>query len=120
MPITNFENITQQELTEYELSLIPILIKGFNLHNKENPIKEPEIVKCLREKGFKISGVRLRKCVNHIRSNSLIPLIATHLGYYTSNDQIEIENQIKSLRQRAYSINKCADGLIFFLNGTKP
>jgi hypothetical protein len=118
--ITNFEAITD-ELTDHELSLIPVLVQGFTKHQKENPITAPDIVRkmdiYLTAKGInmKFSQPRLRKCVNYIRSNSIIPLIATSSGYYTSYDKEVISDQIKSLEQRARSIQNCATGLKKFI-----
>lgn len=107
--ITNFEEITQ-ELTDEELALVPTFIKSFSKYTKQNPIKAADIVSKWNQSGDKVkmSQPRLRKICNHIRSNSLLPLIATSSGYYVSNDQAEIERQIKSLTERANSILKCA------------
>jgi hypothetical protein len=119
--ITNFETITA-ELTDEELSIIPILVSGFNNRTKENPIKEPKLVQemnqYLIEKGYqiKMTGVRLRKMVNYIRTNSIIPLIATSNGYFVSYDNEEIQKQINSLTQRCNSIYRCAEGLKTFIN----
>jgi hypothetical protein len=117
--IENFETITS-ELNEDELYLIPYLISGFEKRTVSNPIKAPEIVKAMnlhfKDKiKSKFSDVRLRKCVNYIRVNSLLPLIATSKGYYCSWDKKEIASQINSLEQRARSINDCANGLKKFL-----
>jgi hypothetical protein len=118
--ITNFESITE-ELNEEELKLIPILVKGFKSHGKNDPIKAPEIIKAINEKrqslGLKnkFSEPRLRKCSNYIRSNGILPLIATSNGYYTSYDRDEIMAQIQSLNERANSILKSAEGLKQFL-----
>lgn len=114
--ITNFETITD-ELTEHELSLVPLLVQGFRKHGINSPIKAPEIVHGMNRhlQSKKFTEARLRKCVNYIRSNSIIPLIATSSGYYVSFDQDVIKSQIKSLEQRARSIQNCADGLNKFL-----
>lgn len=118
--ITSFEKITH-EITEDEKSIIQLLIAGFNTKTKENPIKAPEIVKKMNEallnkgKSFKLTEVRLRKLCNHIRSNGLLPLIATSSGYYTTNSKKEIEDQIKSLQDRAQAILNSAKGLEKFL-----
>ena len=108
--ISNFEEITK-ELSESEMEMIEPLIRGFKLRGKDNPVKAPEIVRGMKNKGYQISEPRLRKCVNYIRSNGLLPLIATSNGYYVSYDKDEIKTQIKSLHQRASSIHKCAKGL---------
>jgi len=118
--ITNFEVITS-ELTDHELKLIPILIAGFKTHGKDNPIKAPDIVRkmndFLKETGsnLRMTEARLRKCVNHIRTNGLLPLIATSNGYFCSLNPDVIRSQVKSLQERARSIRDCANGLERFL-----
>ena len=118
--ITNFEEITK-ELNEKELELIPFLVKGFQAHQKTNPIKAPEIVKSmnifLQQNGYKIklSEPRLRKCCNYIRSHSILPLMATSDGYFVSFERESIESQINSLLERSNSIKKCAEGLAVFI-----
>jgi hypothetical protein len=53
--------------------------------------------------------------VNYIRTNSIIPLIATSNGYFTSNCKETIQDQVKSLQERASSIMRCAEGMKKFL-----
>lgn len=118
--IVNFEEITQ-ELSDDEKAILPYLIKGFSNHSEKNPIKEPEVCKAMnsllatRPGKVRINGARLRKMVNHIRSNGLLPLIATSNGYFVSHDRVVIGKQITSLEQRARSIQQSANGLKKFL-----
>lgn len=118
--LTNFEEITH-ELSNEELEIIPIVVHGFKKYTKENPIKAPTIVtglnEYLKKNNFKIrmTQPRLRKMVNYIRSNSIIPLIATSNGYFTSDCKETIRDQVQSLQQRANSILRCADGMKKFL-----
>jgi len=114
--ITNFEKLTF-ELTENEMKIVPLLIRGFKNYTEKNPIKEPDIVKRFNDRNseVKLTGVRLRKIVNYIRVNGLLPLIATSKGYYVSYNKEIILSQIKSLNQRAISIHNCANGLESFL-----
>ncbi len=114
--LTNFEDQTY-ELTDSETTILPLVIAGFSRYTKENPIKEAEIIKRFNAHGYsvKLTGVRLRKLVNYIRSNSLLPLIATSKGYYISNDIEEITKQINSMQERANSIVMAANGLKKFI-----
>lgn len=120
MSITNFENYTH-ELTDQEIEILPIVIHGFRAYKKNNPIKAELIVsrmnEYLKNNGYKIrlTQPRLRKLVNYIRSNSLLPLIATSQGYFTTDCKETIQEQIKSLQERANSIDRCARGLNNFL-----
>lgn len=121
MSLTNFEEITIDITDEEKNILIPLLIKGFESRTKDNPIKACNVVQgmndALEKKDIKIkfTDVRMRKCVNYIRSNAMIPLIATHYGYYVTTDKKEIQAQTESLLQRAQSIINSAKGLQKFL-----
>lgn len=122
--ITNFEDVTKP-LSEDEKKLIPILIKGFAGHGIDNPIKAPVICKMINDKkeqyGLKsnFTEERLRKISNFIRSQGILPLIATSSGYYVSYDANIISKQIRSLRDRADAILVSANGLYRFINGVK-
>jgi carbamoylphosphate synthase small subunit len=119
--ITNFEEVTV-DLNDKEMEFLPLFIQGFSKHDKSNPIKSDDIVKSLNlfliknNIKYNVTGVKVRKFSNYIRSKGLIPLIATSEGYYVSNDKDEIEKQIKSLTERANSILKTAQGLRGYLN----
>lgn len=112
--ITNFEDITH-EMTEDEKKLVPILIKGFTAYGKSNPIKAPDVISRLKQKGYKITEPRLRKIINFIRSEGILPLIGTSKGYFVSYEREVIADQIKSLQERADSIANSAQGLKKFL-----
>ena len=120
MSITNFEEFTH-ELTSDEMEILPIVVHGFRNYKKENPIKAELIVTRMNdylqkhESKVKMTQPRLRKIVNYIRTNGIIPLIATSNGYFTSDCKETIAEQIKSLQERANSIERCAEGLKKFL-----
>ena len=113
--ITNFESISY-ELTDDELKHVNGLVLALKLRTKESAIKAPEIVKSMnifaqRHNLCKMTDARLRKCINYIRSNSILPVIATSQGYYCSYDDKELSDQIKSLTERANSIMDTVFGL---------
>jgi hypothetical protein len=113
--IRNFEQITC-ELTPDENRLIGVIILGLKRKSKANPIKGAEIVAAIngqKEKyGIKqFSEPRLRKIVNFIRSEGILPIMGTSNGYYVSYDTDELNGQIESLTQRADAIMSSANGL---------
>lgn len=118
--IENFESITD-ELTSDEMDILPILKRVISDYTEHEPIKSWELVNVVNTicviNGLKpkMSEVRLRKMTNYLRSNAVIPLIATSKGYFVSYDTAWIRSQIRSLRQRAHSIDVCADGLERFI-----
>jgi hypothetical protein len=119
--ISNFEALTH-ELSDEEKRLLPILIAGFKRHGYNEPIKSDDVISLINAKlralnlTQRVTGVRLRKMVNFIRANGIIPLIATSNGYYTSYNPDEIEKQIQSLKDRAAAMLIAAKGLERFLN----
>jgi hypothetical protein len=103
--INGFENETG-DLNEFELGLVPGFVKGFNTkQGKNNAITSKEIIRKYSDHGIKLTGARIRKIVNHIRTNGLVKnLIASSAGYYISNDPDELEAYKQSLIQRANAI----------------
>ena len=105
--INDFEYITY-ELTESELELVPIIIKGINLR----VVKELAVSGTLICEKMKIKGARLRKIINYIRVNNLIyGLCSCGKGYYIARTLEELEGCIISLRQRVASQVKVLNAL---------
>ena len=94
--LKGFEKITA-ELTKEELDLVPIVIKGLSTKlGKDQAITSTKICKAI-----KISGPRLRKIINHIRINNLLPaLCSTSNGYFVATNIYEVQEYIISLKQR--------------------
>lgn len=118
--IENFEEITEP-LTKDDETLVPVIIRGISLRSKSNPVKGSDIIARLNadrtKYGFKskFTEARLRKIINHIRVNGLLPVMATSKGYFTTEDPEEIRSNIRSLEDRARGILAAADGLRKFL-----
>jgi hypothetical protein len=116
--ITNFEEETCP-LSSEELKQIPLLIEVLKNTKKESPSRSDRVCWLFNnnkdENATRITGVRLRKLTNYIRSFGLLPIIATSKGYYCSYDKNEIKLQIQSLNERADAIRNSAKGLERFL-----
>ena len=117
--VTNFEDITK-ELTPDELVISETIKDILLLHGPENQITGISICAKInasytRGANTKLTGARLRKIVNHLRSNGILPIIATQKGYYSSYDTETIQSQIRSLKERAAGIHQAAHGLSRFL-----
>ena len=94
-------------LTEYEEKvLLPVVIRGLSTKfGKYDAVTNNHIIKCLREKVYRIDAVRLRKIINYIRTKDLIPgLIATSDGYYIATTEQELIEYEESLRGREDAI----------------
>lgn len=116
--VTNFEAITAN-LSEEDKVMAHGMCEALKKVMKEGePIKTAALCDKLAVElsnfycgPVKINGVKLRKWVNFIRVNSLLPIIGTSNGYFITYKKDIIESQVKSLRERASSIRKAAYGL---------
>ncbi len=121
--LPGFEDITH-DLTDYELKiLLPMFLKGFEKKiGIENAITNRQILKGFQSrrdnegKPYEISDVRVRKIINHIRINHLVPgLVASSKGYYITNDPKELKRYIDSLDGREMQIRRVKQGMKEYL-----
>lgn len=120
--IETFEDITAP-LSEDELRVLPFIVAGLERRTSSNPVTSKEIVEAINrnlekyqvDKRFKMNGARLRKMVNYLRVKSVLCVIATSEGYFTTDDPVIIEKNIRSLEERAGAIVAAAEGLKRFL-----
>ena len=94
--LKGFEKLTE-ELNEYELSIVPNIVKGIGARSgKENAVNSEKICKKMN-----ITPVRLRKIIHFIRINGLLyGLCSSSKGYYTAKGLNELEDCITSLKQK--------------------
>lgn len=93
-------------LTEYETGvLLPLLVRGLRTKKgRDSAITNRYIVNALRG-SCKLSEARVRKIINHIRTNDLIPgLIATSEGYFIAESEAELLEYEQSLKGREDAI----------------
>lgn len=116
------------KLTKEEKNIIlPVVMRLLREKStRNNPVYGKRIVDWLNFKkeeiGFTsaMTETRLRKCINYIRTNGLLPVIADDNGYYVTNDPIVIREMAQSLRRRVASINAAAGGLEELANRLDP
>ena len=59
----------------------------------------------MKAQNYRIDAPRLRKVINHIRTNDLLPgLVATSEGYYLATSETELMDYEDSLRGREEAI----------------
>jgi uncharacterized protein (UPF0128 family) len=95
-------------LTGYETGvLLPQLISGLKTkQGRRSAVTNKHIVAALKP-GYKISEARVRKMINHIRTNDLIPgLIATSDGYFIAETEEELVGYEESLKGREDAIRE--------------
>lgn len=105
--IKGFDNETQP-LTDYETGvLLPLLVRGLQTKIGHNSaVTNKHIVTSLKPT-YKISDARVRKIINHIRTNDLVPgLIATSEGYFIAETEEELLEYEESLKGREDAIRQ--------------
>jgi len=110
--IKNFENETQP-LTDYEINtLLPLIIRGLETKKgRVNAVTNKYIVSVLKG-NYNLNEVRVRKIINHIRTNDLIPgLIATSEGYFIAETEAELLEYEESLKGREDAIKEVREAI---------
>ena len=115
-----------KKLTTEELLLIPYLQDILLKSNKLKPKCNDEVIKELNlviDKIIamdidmpKLNGARVRKMINYLRCNSILPVISNSKGYYVSYEIEDISEMIISLTWRAEAIIAGANGLREIIN----
>lgn len=106
-----------RKLNNEEVVIIPDLVKILLKSNREKPILCSQITTWLINNkdyynlNYKPNSSHIRKLINFIRSESILPVMSFNRGYYVSYKTEDIENMVKSLRERAQAISAAADGL---------
>ena len=96
-----------EPLTDAEMVLVPKFIAGLRSKvGKENAITASQMAEGIkRSLGVTVTGPRIRKIINYIRRNALVPrLMATSDGYYIAADRAELVAYIDGLKQRESAI----------------
>lgn len=111
--ITGFDKETAP-LSDYEETvLLPIMVRSLAVkRGKGSAVTNTYICSKLKAKGYEVNGARIRKLINHIRINDLVPrLIATSDGYYIATSNGEMESYIDSLKGREMAIKAVREAM---------
>lgn len=103
--IKGFDQETQP-LNDYETGvLLPLLVSGLRTKvGRGSAVTNKHIVNALKGT-CKLNDARVRKIINHIRTNDLIPgLIATSDGYFIAESETELLDYEESLKGREDAI----------------
>ncbi|HCW07351.1 MAG TPA: hypothetical protein DGG95_08305 [Cytophagales bacterium] len=99
--IEGFEEYTA-ELTDKEIPICNRIAAGLkNRIGKENAITNLEIRQRLSKEGMIVSDAGVRKIVEYIRQNNIVPKVcSTSKGYFVAKNNEELSAWIKSMKQR--------------------
>jgi hypothetical protein len=103
-----------EPLTDYERdTLLPVICRGLKCKVGEaRAVTNAAITKGMRRLGYQLNEARVRKIINHIRTEGLIKwLVATSKGYYIATKREEVEQYIDSLKGREYAIRAVRESM---------
>lgn len=101
-------NLETAPLSEYERDiLLPAIVAILQGRvGARAAVTNKQIVQMLAP-GYRINDIRVRKVINHIRNNDLIPcLLATSDGYFVAADEAEVSAYEESLLGRESAIRE--------------
>lgn len=110
--IKGFKEQTEP-LTDYEQNtLLPVIMRGLRPRiGKESAVINRYIVSQLNP-AYNVTEARVRKIINHIRTNDLIPgLIATSEGYFIAETEKELRDYEESLLGRELAIRQVRESI---------
>ena len=91
---------------------------ALGLHHYEVLKEEPLMLAGTSMEIGKVIVSRIRKCINYIRINGMVPhLIANSKGYFVATSVEEVETYCESLKGRAEAIFAMRQALQYQLNG---
>lgn len=115
--LTGYEKITE-DLTDYEeIEVLPLIVVGLRSKvGKDRAITGTEICKRINLSGrlqeYKLNPVKLRKIISTIRIHNFIPMVCSYSkGYYIAETFEEMQECLKSLRERLRQQQKVVDAL---------
>jgi len=110
------KNISEEEIEMAKQIAININAKCLG---KENAVTAKRLRDALLKRdGIAISGPRIRKMINYIRANNLVPcLCASKTGYFKAIKESEWDDWKKSMQQRINEQQAILDAGIHFNDG---
>lgn len=99
--VTNFEQYTA-EVIDKEIPVIEYIASRLKLNvGQKNQVTNNQIRSKLKDKSINISDSKLRKFIQYIRQNNLVPMLcATSRGYYVAQTVQEFIEYTQSFEER--------------------
>ena len=99
-------------LNDYERGTLLPLVVGFLREAHGKKLTSYMIADAIRKLGHACDSMRVRKIVNHIRVNAIIPCLAAGSnGYFVASNEAEISETINSLEGRVDAIREVINAL---------
>lgn len=104
--------MTSDRLNDYERGVLLPLVVGFLQSSGTRVVPGDALAAAVRKQGHVCDRRQIRLIVNHIRTNAIIPCLASNnKGYFVATNEREITETINSLQGRVDSIQEVIEAL---------
>lgn len=104
--------MASDRLNDFERGVLLPLVVGFLRDAHGRKLTSYMIASAIRKQGHTCDSLRVRRIVNHIRCNAIIPCLAAGSnGYFVATDASEITETINSLEGRVDAIQEVIEAL---------
>lgn len=102
-----------ERLSDHERELLPLVVDILkDRRGRGMELSAAMVCQALRRLGYHCNGVMVRRIVNHIRTECVIPcLVADGNGYYVALTREDMDACISSLAGRVEAINEVIQSL---------
>lgn len=104
--------MASDRLNDYERDVLLPLVVGFLQSSGTRVVPGDALAAAVRKQGHVCDRRQIRLIVNHIRTNAIIPCLASNnKGYFVATNEREITETINSLQGRVDSIQGVIEAL---------
>ena len=104
--------MASDRLNDYERDVLLPLVVGFLRDARGRKLTSYMIASAIRKQGHTCDSLRVRRIVNHIRCNAIIPCLAAGSnGYFVATNADDITETINSLEGRVDAIQEVIEAL---------
>lgn len=104
--------MASDRLNDFERGVLLPLVVGFLCDARGRKLTSYMIAEAIRKQGHTCNSFTVRRIVNHIRCNAIIPCLASgNNGYFVASNAGEITDTINSLEGRVDAIQEVIESL---------
>lgn len=95
--------------------VIPAIESILRKTDKSKSLYSDEIIKMINTKvelEKPLTQIQFRQCINYMRRNKVLPIMAGSNGYYITDDIEQMAAQVESFNSRIKALEQARDGII--------
>lgn len=100
-------------LTTHERELLPLVVDMLRMsRGRGGEMSSTMMIAAARKAGFHMTGIEVRRIVNHIRVNAVLPCLASNgNGYFIAATRRDMDDCITGIRGRIAAMEEVIEAL---------